>query len=80
MACVANCSKSDPCELCRFELAEPSDGCGLPMVELAEPELDVRANTLPTLGCRVSDVLNGDIYENERVRPTQVKAMDKMEF
>ena len=50
------------------------------MVELAEPELDVRANTLPTLGCRVSDVLNGDIYENEWVQPTQVKAMDKMDL
>lgn len=41
-ACEANCSKSDPCELCRCDPAEPSDGgCGEPPEP--DPELTVRA-------------------------------------
>lgn len=48
LACVANCSNNEPCELWRCELADPSDGCGL--LELVDPELDVRAKTFPMLG------------------------------
>ena len=46
-----SCSNKEPWELCRWDPADPSDGGWLPLPEPVEPELDVRAKTLPTLGC-----------------------------
>lgn len=60
-ACDAKCSNSDPCELWRCELAEPSDGCVL--TELPEPVLDVRSRTFVTLPWRAKLGLSGGTCE-----------------
>lgn len=65
LACDAKCSNNELCEPCLW--FDPNVGwCPGELPEPLDPELEVLANTFPTLGCRTKFGLIGGAFNDKR--------------